>query len=99
MRCKGNADWRRWFRWGEMSSICGQIEKWSVVSGLVFCVNRMERFVPVWRAPFLFQRSLQHLADQALIGNATGCGFGLDGGQQRFGQAHVDPGGFGGGIG
>ena len=39
--------------------------------------------------------ALQQLADQALGGDTTGGGAGFEGGQQGFGQAHVDAGGFG----
>jgi len=35
---------------------------------------------------------LHEFADQALIGDATGGSLGLNGAQQRFGDAHVDAG-------
>ena len=40
----------------------------------------------------------QKLSDQALVGDATLGGFGFERGQQGFGKAHVDAGGFGGGF-
>jgi hypothetical protein len=42
--------------------------------------------------------SLQQFADQALVGDSPGGGFGLDGVEQRFGDAHVDAGILGGGF-
>ncbi len=42
--------------------------------------------------------AFKEFADQALIGDATSGGFGFERGQQGFGKAHVDAGGFGGGF-
>ena len=38
------------------------------------------------------QSPLQSLADQALVGDVSLGGFGLEGGEEGFGQAHVQAG-------
>ena len=42
--------------------------------------------------------AFKEFADQALVGDAALGSFGFEGGQQGFGEAHVDAGGLGGGF-
>ena len=48
-------------------------------------------FEPACRELFPYDCLFESLADEALVGDAAGLGARLDGFQQRFREAHVDP--------